>query len=49
MAKTAQGNQLTNNQKMRRKNKRTSIGKSKNSRPNSKNSDFNPLTKKCNR
>lgn len=36
MAKTAAGNALSNGQKMRRKNKRTSIGNSKNSRPNNK-------------
>jgi hypothetical protein len=43
------GNQLSNANRMRRKNKRTSIGHSKNSKPTSKHSNFNPKTKPCNR
>ena len=41
-------NSMTDRQRERRKNKRTSIGHSKNSRPNKKGYNVNPLTKPCN-
>ena len=43
------GGQLSGADRMRRKNKRTSIGRSKNSRPKHKTKKYNPNTKSCNR
>lgn len=49
MTATKAGNQLTSALAIRRKNKRTSIGHSKNSRPKHKHSGYNSKTKNCNK